>query len=246
MFKLYPSSAFFTVGRYNDSRFESMCYRHIWLGAHGLRAPIPSRSSEMGADYENRVVEEVLDKDSEFTREVPFKIELIPGVQLSGRVDFVSDGQVVEAKSTASATAKKDILELGQYRTYNLAQTVLYMYYLGRPAGTLSYGVYKLNKKTDELEFVGRRDFDVKLSEAGAVTLDGSVTAYTAAAAVAPLVHVAEHLISDQVPDRPLSSLNASFANPCAKCVFSSACNSYETSGDVNMFKVAAAKCIGK
>lgn len=231
--KLYPSSAAFLKGRLVHTDRKSGCLRKTYLEQNGVREPfIANDSKELGAAYEERVEQELSTTfPTAPEREVSFQAPVGEGHILSGRMDFIAPGAILEVKATRSSTLATNLRQ-GRPVTEHVAQLVSYMVAREVGIGQLRYGYFI--KDTLKQEWV----FTFTLDELGQILKDGTPFGYTVYDLLdhqLAQIHVAE---TNEIWDRP-HNWSAKYGSPCGMCPFAAVCEEWDAGAitEVSSFK---------
>lgn len=225
MKKLYPSSSAFMWGDVVFTDYDSGCLRSILIKSHLKTPDIDPLYTELGALHEDNYEAEHL-KDVPHEKEKPFKVEVLDGVVLSGRIDFLTPDKVHECKSTVSKSTAISWAN-GKFKTGHLAQTVAYMVQEGIPQGRIICGFYVQDKEGKAKRIV-ETFFEVSLSEDGVILVNGKPTGFTVSDQLRHRYRAARVLQTQEfVSDRP-AGWNQTWGSPCGFCAFRPTCDKYD------------------
>lgn len=243
MKKIYLSSSAFAWGRLVFTDSKAGCVRSILLQNHGVKeARIDPKHIVRGALHEKLHEEQLKAAGTPYQREHAVRATApgYPGVELSGRVDFIRNHAgrdvVEELKSTESKSVISSVINAGKPKITHLAQCVAYMLQLKLDTGYLIYGAYKnLNSESAEVkesdyEKIKERAFEILIDDQGRICVDMEPSGYTVGDLHNHQKLVAEHLVNDTVGERP-DGANAAFGSPCTYCVWKPACDAYDNGG---------------
>jgi len=225
-FKLYPSSSGFLWGQTAVTDYDSGCLRSIVFKAHSpVKPDIEEKYKAVGALHEAKHAVSLYPNDQLW--EVPFKDEVLPGVQLSGRCDFIVGDEIHETKGSLSKSA--GYVLNGHYKVSHLAQLVTYMLRFDKPVGKIVFGAYKETK--DGYTETGRREFRVLVSDTGRISVDGVDSHFTVQDLLSHRYWAAALIRDRRVhPVRPMN-WDAKFGSPCSLCPFKGVCAKYDEGG---------------
>ena len=234
MIKYYPSSSGFLVGGLAVTKYNNGCLRSILIQSHGIREEgIAQLHIDCGARHEETHEAELKVQGVPYVREMVIKAELKPGVEYSGRADFVcqeSVGTVVdECKGHTSKNTRRDVIRKGEYNVGYLAQLCSYMVRLRTQYGRLVCGYYE----EDDLGRLHRqeeRTFKVEIDDDGSILVDGASSGYGVADLLAHQTEAIRVLETQEIAARP-DKAGLKFGGPCSFCPFKAACDSYDATG---------------
>lgn len=223
--KLYPSSSAWAWGKTVLTEYDSGCLRSILFKALSPHRPdIDPIYAKVGAHHEDLHAASLTASDTSFQREVTCKSEVLPGVELSGRCDFLLEGEVHETKASLSKSSSH-VLK-GNPKVSHLSQLVSYMLHWGKPLGRIIFAAYKETK--DGFSKTGERHFSVTLAQDGRVLVDTNPTPYYAQDLLSHRLQAAQLLTARKVHEaRPLN-WDAKFGSPCTYCPFNKVCDKYD------------------
>ncbi len=225
--KFSPSSAAFAIGSQTITEWSSGCPRNMYLAVNGLKQPFPESNTLAGHTYEAMKEKTFIKAGKSFWSEFPFKAQFVDDFLISGRLDYILEGEIVELKSCNSPTSRTKHLSKGHYTLGNIAQLVTYMTSFRNPRGLLVYGEVLMNKKTKELEIVREVEHVVTLNQAGEISINDNKTAYTVSSLVNHRRIYGDALQKDILPDRPFNE--SRFNGPCARCIWNETCTIADT-----------------
>lgn len=228
MIKLYPSSTSFMKGRLVFTDYSSGCPRKIYLASQGVKEPfIPKHYAEMGLQHEDAFGATL--SNAEVQRELPFKWS-IPGTNafISGRIDYVVNGEIFELKATDSKTNLTNIINGGRLKPEQLAQVAIYMMALEKSEATIYYGYYVSDKLTNIRTLKRDRTFILNIDTYGDIFVDTKYSGYNIADVLKFLNTVTDLINNHEISDRP-HNWAARFGSPCNYCVFKSSCELHDS-----------------
>lgn len=225
MLKLYPSSSGFAWGNLAITEYDSGCLRAIvFKGLSPHRTEIDPKYMRVGAHHEDAHAAALEQQGIPFEREIVMKEEVLPGVQLSGRCDFLLEREIHETKGSLSKSA--GYVLKGKFKVGHLSQLVTYMLHWDKPIGRIVFAAYK--EAGDAFKETGRRTFTITLGHGGGVLVDDLNTPYFVQDLLAHRNTAAVLLSERRVhPERPLNH-DAKFGSPCAYCPFKTVCDKYD------------------
>ncbi len=234
MRKFSPSSAAFAIGSQTFSEWPSGCPRNMYLAANGLKTPFPESNTLAGHTYEALKDAAYRAANKAFWSEFPFKAQFADNFLISGRLDYILEGEIIELKSCNSPTSRTKHLSKGIPTLGNIAQLVTYMTSFRNSRGTLIYGEVIADKKTKVLE-IGREVVHVvTLQQDGAIHVNDHKTPYSVSSLVNHRRIYNDAFEADVLPDRPFNE--SRFNGPCARCAWNTIC----TIADTQQLKSAA------
>lgn len=226
--KLYPSGTAFMKGRLVFTDYSGGCPRKIYLNQKGVKeGDIDSKYAIMGKENEDEFYLEMQKSDVLIEREVAFKWDLpttgsLPTAYLSGRIDFLIDGEIWELKSSASGKILQDTIKKGKVRAENLAQIIIYMFNQKAEHAYLRYTYYGGRGKVKPI-----RTFKISIDDYGRILIDNIASSFLLDDVLKFLTTMTDIVTKDVIWDRPYN-WDSSFASPCTYCVFKSACDKYD------------------
>lgn len=225
--KIYPSSAAFMVGDLVFAQYSSSCLRNQLLASEGVKEPFNPIHTKRGAIAEKRYEDALIAADADYEREVPFKIEIEPGVVVSGRVDFkLSGSRIDEIKSSESLSVIQDVIKDGNPKEANVAQLITYLMAESLTYGSLVYSAFKWNKKAQVYEHIADRVFSVQLMARGEIYVDEKLFRFHARDVVAHMLATARVIRNRSIASRPFN--HKGFDGPCKRCAFATTCGLYD------------------
>lgn len=225
--KFSPSSAAFAIGSQAITDWPSGCPRNMYLAANGLKTPFPESNTLAGHTYEAFKDAEFRAANKTFWSEFPFKATFADEFLVSGRIDYILEGGILELKSCNSPTSKTKHLSKGMYTLGNIAQLTTYMTCFRHDRGTLLYGEVILNKKTKELEIGREVSHVVTIETDGAICVNDNKTQYTVSSLVNHRRIYGDAFEKNLLPDRPLNK--GKFDGPCGRCPWNETCTVADT-----------------
>lgn len=177
-YKIYPSSFAAVKGSTTDG-FSNNCprflaYKHLIRD----RPEIPKLYMTTGHLVEEYIVAQ-LEADPEaiiVEREAVAKLEVQPGVTVSGRIDLIvkekGEDWIWEIKSTSTRAALTKVINQGVVKVAQLGQLITYMVIKQIPRGVLSVSYVHFDKAVSRLEFE-TRNFRVTTTPGGTIYIDG-------------------------------------------------------------------------
>lgn len=250
--RLGGSAAAFQWGTLTYTNSKAGCLRAILLKSRGINErSIPEHYKIIGELNELRYLAEVAEKSQrDFTREMAVKAPLtgFDNFTLSGRADFVYHNEtvvdeVIELKAVSSYAKQRDVIDVGNIPPENLAQLITYMSILNVCKGKLIYTRWKnknLAKSTkdnlqsadkNDYEAIADRTFEVNVNDYGRIIIDHQPSKFTIYDVYSHQNSAAKAITEGVVKERPLG-WEAKFGSPCSYCVFSKACDRFD-SGDI-------------
>lgn len=175
--RIYPSSSAFMVGPLVKSSSHNSCLRFVsaqclsGLSKAELFHEITAEYAALGTLDEFRYSAKLKKEGKEFQREVPFQVEY-KGAVISGRMDFLLDGLVIEKKSVTSQSIYKQVFEGGQPKTAWVAQVASYLAFLKIPAGKIVATYYELSEEFDAYQVVAEKEWDVQCLDSGCIIVN--------------------------------------------------------------------------
>lgn len=223
MYKIYPSASGFLVEGTVQIEYSSSCMRMLYPGQH-VRKDIDQKYKTIGSAHEEWWQNQLQDRLA--ARELPVKIAVAPGIQYSGRMDFVlKDGGIHETKATSSKTALYKHIRPKQVKLSHLAQLVSYMVTTGKTEGSIIHGFYPEKGPFDAPK--EWHQFLVHINEDGAIYVDGVQQPITAQAYVQFFVQQVLTLQNvhnvQNLPPRP--NRYPAWKDPCKYCPIKVLCD---------------------
>lgn len=215
-------------GRLVFTDYSSGCPRRIYLASQGVKEPfIPKHYQAMGLQHEDAFGSTLSNASVE--RELPFKWS-VPGTNaiISGRIDYVIDGEIFELKATDSKNNLTNIIKGGRLKPEQLAQVAIYMMAMNKSKASIYYGYYVRDKITDKLVLSKDRTFILNIDDHGDIFVDTKYSGYNIADVLKFLNTVTDLINNHEISDRP-HNWGARFGSPCSYCVFKSACELYDS-----------------
>lgn len=227
MYKIYPSSSGFVIGNTGViSEYNSGCPRYLTITKNQIHKDIDPIYGKLGLAHEDRHAFDLQKKGLLEQREVPIKLEIIPGVTYSGRCDFLTtDGGIDETKASLSKNFLYTVIRKGKYKISHLAQLVSYLIQFKRVKGRIIAGYYDQALRLKE-----QRVFEVRIDDKGSILVDNEDSGYTVEDQWKHTLISAEALSSDKIKDRPINHVD--FFSPCKFCALKSSCDRYDK-GDI-------------
>ncbi len=204
--------------------YNSSCLRYLLVASKSRPPQIDPAFMAVGAHHEDWYAAQLGSRLAD--RELVIKSEVLPGVEYSGRCDFVdTDGVVHETKGTFSASALSYVINKGKYKTSHLAQLVSYLTQLHKTQGVIAVGFYMVD---EDGKYVQRafREFKVSIQDDGSIYVDNEPSGFTVADQLAHRYQAAQALKNQTIADRPLN--HNGFNSPCNFCPLKSVCNDYD------------------
>jgi PD-(D/E)XK nuclease superfamily protein len=235
--ELRASSSAFQWGDITFTKYKTGCLRKIMLQSQQVDAFVAGKYKSLGDINEERHARRLTDLGYKFEREVEFKMPIasVSNVQFSGHCDFLVrlDGhtRIDECKSVQSTNVRREVIKKGDYLVENLAQVISYMVAAQCHSGQLIYTFYEQNDDSGEMEAADERIFKVQIDLYGRINVDGVPTQFTVMDFIAHSVRAAKVIENKTVDVRP-NLWDAPFASPCKMCVFSKACDRWD-SGEI-------------
>lgn len=203
--------------------YNSACPRYSVISIGAKKIDIDPIYSKLGAFHEEAYA--ILLGTRLKAREMPIKFEIEPGVQYSGRCDFITtDGEVHETKASLSKAFLYSVIRKGKVKMSHLAQLVSYMIQLKLQKGKIITGFYKQDGESFLLK--ESRDFEVLVTDTGDILVDGERIGYSVIDQYLHTKLIAEVLISKEIKERPLN--DSKFSGPCAFCPLKNLCDKYD------------------
>jgi CRISPR/Cas system-associated exonuclease Cas4 (RecB family) len=222
--KYSPSSAAFMYGDIVMTKDSSGCLRKILFSSHGLREEIDPIYQEVGKAHEEWVESRLTGYRREESLRGPISGNDL--VQYSGRMDFISDTDVIECKATVSKRTRLEVIRKGNVKINHLAQIVSYLIQLERTNAKLIVGFYE----QDNGKFVctEHREFNVTIDDNGRILVDGTFSGYGAIDQLRHMQRAAKHLAEGTLGPRP-QDWDAKYTSPCNYCPFKAACDKVDS-----------------
>lgn len=226
--KYNPSAAAFATGLLVHTEYNSGCPRKIILAAHGVRESLKQDVKNVGQENEDQYEKYLIDNAVEYEREKVIKTD---GdiVNFSGRVDFVIGEQVVELKSTRSATKRTRLKNQNPY-IENIAQIVAYMVELDKHKGQLIYTYYGYDKRKKK-DIKENYEFAITVDQYGDIFVNGIRYQFTVHDHLNHRTNVfncyRDEVLAGPCWSRP-NYFAKPFGSPCNYCPFKNACRQFD------------------
>jgi hypothetical protein len=227
--KVYPSSSGFIQGNQVVTEYNSACLRYILVASKAKRTDLDPLFAQVGAQHEDWYAAILGDELAD--RELVLKTEILPGVEYSGRCDFVdTNGVVHETKATLSKNGLYGMINKGEWKINHLAQLVSYLIYLKRTEGKIAVGYYEKESES-ATTFIqkGFRVFTVGIRDSGAIVVDGVDTGLLVMEQLEHRYRAAKILETGAIAGRP--RIDSPWKNPCNYCPVKSTCDEYDAGG---------------
>lgn len=222
--KIRPSSSGWAFGRSIEAEYSSACLRYMLVAQKALFKDIDPVYAKIGAHHEDLYAQKL--GDTLQHREFVMKSEIMPGVEFSGRCDFITtDGTVHETKASFSKNFLYSVINKGSVKKSHLAQLVSYLIELKQTKGKIVAGYYEEAENGDYVQ-QGYREFDVEIDSEGRILVDGAASGYTVHNQMAFRLLAAETLSKQLIRDRPSNS--DGFISPCNYCPMARLCDKYD------------------
>lgn len=239
--RLSPSKSAWMNGDLVVTKYEKSCARFVlWERRFEKEANIDPIYEAMGTLDETRYATKLKREKIKFEREVEISHQIgDTGIPIEGRIDFelfTPQGPVlVEKKSTISPRREYDIIQKGNIDPGHLAQLVSYMAVKKIPDGKVVVTFWKWDDTIDGLVVGSEREFLVKVTPQGDITVDGIPSAYHVRHLQQWYYSVARAMnkADSGLPPRPKIT---PYQNPCKYCPLANSCNKYDSDRNINAF----------
>lgn len=240
--RLSPSKAIWCVGDKVDSNYESSCARYVtWERRFEKDANVHDMYKSIGDIDEARYAAKLVQDGVQFVREQEFTYPIgNTSITIEGRYDFkITDSfgdLLVEKKSITSANRAREIITKGNIDQKHLAQLVSYMAIHKILRGRLAYSFWKWAEDLDGFVVDADRSYEVEISPAGAISIDGQAFPRHVRDVQKWYRMVADALeqAEAKLPDRPLTK--AGWQNPCKNCPLAVSCDKYDIDKNITDF----------
>ena len=218
--KIYPSSAAWALGKMIYTDTPQGCLRYILLQRYIPKfIDIDPKFKEIGNWGEEQYLDYMLnEQDYPFHRELPFKSEL-NGIQVSGRMDFISyhDGFKVihECKTTQSKNVLYQNMRKNEPKLNHMAQLVFYLINQNETRGKLVYRFWP----TNELKI-----FKIEIEPSGQILVDKKPYKLTVNEQMTHQILSAEVLTEEYIADKP-------YGSGCRFCDYKEECEKFDSVG---------------
>jgi hypothetical protein len=215
MIKLYPSSLTFAIGDVLDCEYNSACILYQYL-QDGRREEIPAIYQEVGAKWEDIIEAKLLKEGCVYEKEKSIRVEVMPGITLSGRIDYYINDIIIECKAGIGKNFHKKIFDQNTVKTSHLAQVACYFLMTGKTRAKIMAGYF-----TDKLQFVKSKVFKITLESSGELYIDKIPSGRHMGDLIAALsIH------KNQVIQRPYNYTR--WDGPCKFCRYNGICTSID------------------